>query len=53
MASRKYEDRHGHQPDVRVHHRGGCSMDGRKDEHVHRQADHREYVDRVTNAKRS
>lgn len=51
MASRKYEEKHCDQPDVKVHHKSGCSMDGRTDEHTHRQADHREHVDRVANAR--
>ena len=46
MASKHYEDKHGNDPDVKVHHPAkGCEMDGRRDQHTHRQADHREFVD--------
>lgn len=34
-------------PDVKVHHKGGCSADGRTDEHTHAQADHQAEVDRA------
>lgn len=46
MASKHYEDKHANDPDVKVHHRkDGCGIDGRRDEHTHRQADWREFID--------
>lgn len=35
------------EPDVKVHHKGGCELDGRRDQHTHTQAAHRAHLDRT------
>jgi len=33
--------------DVIVHHTNGCELDGRRDEHLHTQVEHRAHIDQV------
>ena len=35
------------EPDVKVHHKGGCELDGRRDQHTHTQTEHRAHLDRT------